>query len=149
MAEKNRWYMGRKAFVAAQLLHTRTRLFCTHRICKCQNYYLKMRMGRGSRMCDGKRVNHLSSYRLLFKRRFLEVLQRHLQSGFEVDLWFPAEQSFSFGDVRSALLGIVLRQGFVANIALGSGDDKHPLCTLQDGEFGWVSDVYRQMFACL
>src|SRR5579872_4020362 len=95
------------------------------------------------------RVNHLSSYRLLFKRRFLEVLQRHLQSGFEVDLWFPAEQSFSFGDVRSALFGIVLRQSFVADIALGSGDDKHPLCTLQNGELGWVSDVYRQMFVCL
>jgi hypothetical protein len=50
-----------------------------------------------------------------------EVIQRQAQAGFQVDLRFPAEQSSGFGDVRATLFGIVLRQGFVFDLAARAG----------------------------
>ena len=45
--------------------------------------------------------------------RLLEIFEREVQAGFQVDLRSPSEKVFCPGDVGAALLGIVLGQRLV------------------------------------
>src|SRR6266852_396262 len=79
--------------------------------------------------------------------RYAEIIQGQAQAGFEVGFRFPAEQSSGFGDVGATLLGIILGQGFVADLALRCRDRQYVAGTFQDGELGGVSEVNRQMLS--
>src|SRR5439155_26061880 len=67
--------------------------------------------------------------RPLFVNRFLEVLERQPQACFEIDLRLPTQKSSSLGDIRPPLLRIVLRQRFVPDFALRSGNRQHTVRT--------------------
>src|SRR5579871_6769376 len=60
-----------------------------------------------------------------FRYRLLEIFQRAAQAFFELDFRLPAEQRAGFADVGPPLLGIVLRQRFVGNLAFRAGDFQH------------------------
>jgi len=81
-----------------------------------------------------------------FRNGFLEIIQRHFQARFELDLRFPAQQLTSFGDIGPSLSGIVLRQRFVADLAFRASHLYYVLGAFEDGELVRVANVHRQMF---
>src|SRR4051794_26657143 len=75
-----------------------------------------------------------------------EVVERQLQSLLQLNLGFPSEQTLCFRDIRTPLLGIVLRDWFVLDLALRSDYFEHAFRALQDCELVWIADVGRQVF---
>ena len=80
-----------------------------------------------------------------FRDGFLEVVERQAEAGFQIDLRFPSQQLSRFGDVGTALLGIILRQRFIANSALRSRHLQHQLRTFQNRELVRIADVHRHV----
>src|SRR5579863_8289674 len=78
-------------------------------------------------------------------RGLAEIVERHAQAGFKVNLGLPSQQGFGPGDIGTALLGIILRQWFVTDGAFGSGHGEHAPGAFENGEFGWVADVHGKM----
>src|SRR5580698_4451007 len=90
-----------------------------------------------------KRCSALKHF--FFQHRFLKIIQRHSQPGFEVDLRFPSQQGSCLCYIGLALLGVILRQRFVAKFAFRAGYRKHALGASENRELSGISDIDRQM----
>lgn len=72
-----------------------------------------------------------------------KIVERQLQSSFEIDLWFPAEQAPGFRNVGTSQFRVVLGQSFELDLAGGCGDGDHLPGAFENGELVRVPDVYR------
>src|SRR6266446_6226107 len=72
----------------------------------------------------------------------LEITHRKSETAFQVDFWFPAQLCASDGNVRTALLRIILWQRLKSDSTLGAGHLQHQPGTIQDGELVRVSDIH-------
>src|SRR6266481_4678997 len=75
-----------------------------------------------------------------------KILQRQLQAGFEIHFGLPAEQPPGLRDIRSPLLGIVLRQRLELNLARRTAHRNDFFGALQDREFNRIPDVHGLVF---
>src|SRR5579864_746039 len=75
-----------------------------------------------------------------------EIFERHAQAGVEIDLWLPAQQSSRFGNVGTALLGIVLGKFVVTNLAFGFSYGNDALGAFENRELIGITNVHGKMF---
>src|SRR5215218_3634695 len=73
--------------------------------------------------------------------------QRALEAVIELDLRLPAEDLARAGDVGLALLGVVLGQRLVHDLARGAGDPEDRLREVEDRELARIAEVDRQVLA--
>src|ERR1700686_3124109 len=76
-----------------------------------------------------------------FAKLLLERFQRDSQPFLQTDFRFPTQQPLSLGDVRAALLGIVLWQGLEDDWSCHSKQSANALGKFQNCNFLRVADV--------
>src|SRR5579862_1103288 len=108
-------------------------------------------MGRGSKV-EGRRVppRYFAGGDGVARHPYrsnlpLEILNRLRHPLAQRHLRFPFQNLLRLGDVRLALFGIILRQGFVDDFALRTGRADDFLGELQHRHFHRVADVHRQV----
>src|SRR5581483_8630583 len=70
----------------------------------------------------------------IFSDSLAEIFEGHAQAVIKFYSGLPAQQGASLSDVGAALLGIILREIFVANLAARAGDGDNTLRALQNCE---------------
>ena len=75
-----------------------------------------------------------------------KVFERFFQTLAQLDLRFPTEELFRFGDVGTAAGGVVLREGMKDYFGLRASDGEYLARALKDGPLVGVADVDREMF---
>src|SRR5689334_16263911 len=70
-----------------------------------------------------------------------EIVERQTQAVWQIDLRLPSKQLTSFRDVRTPLLGIVLRQREMFDSAFGIRHAQHLARTFENCKLPWITDV--------
>src|SRR6266851_2927294 len=81
----------------------------------------------------------------LRRYRVAEIVERHPQSGIQINLRLPSEQGLSFRNIRAALFGIVLGKVVEADVALRFRSREDTVSAFQYCEFVGIANVHWKM----